>query len=98
MNELYRALKNLLSAQVRLKEGPGLRRTQVDRWNGRLGEALKIVSFLEILHFLDQLQRMGASRGLPPVHPLNGLRAAPYYGCMNMFPPEIRREARGITF
>ena len=37
---------------------------------------------------------MGADHGLKPVHPLNGLRVVSYYGCMNMFPPELRRKSR----
>ncbi len=86
--------KNLLSTQVRLKEDAQLRMSQEARWGGTLDPELRIVSFLEILRFLDRLHRMGAGEGLSPVHSLNGLRVAPYYGCMNMFPPVIRREGR----
>lgn len=83
--------RNLLSTQLHLAQDPTARAAQERRWNGRIDPDLKIVSFLEILHFMDKLRGMGTVPGLKKPIDLSGLRVAPYYGCMAMFPPALRR-------
>ncbi len=79
--------KNLFSAHLHLKRSPGLRREQERKWGRSINPDLKIVNFLEILRFFQALDQ----RRLDEKKHLAGLKIAPYYGCMNMFPPELRR-------
>jgi len=82
--------KNLAAAHLRLKEDPELRRGQEERWGGSLDPKLKVVTFLELLMFVDRMAAMGAM-DLPEVGgKLGGLKVAAYYGCMSMLPPRLR--------
>jgi heterodisulfide reductase subunit B len=83
--------KNLLSARVHLKSHPEKRRAQERRWGAAIDADLEIINFLEILHLLGRLRPMGVVPELTLAHSLAGLKAAVYYGCMNMFPPDLRR-------
>ena len=83
--------RNLLSAHIHLQRDPELRRDQERKWGRPIDPGLKIVTFLEILHFLDQLRRMGAAPVPVLAKNARGLKVAPYYGCMSMFPPAMRR-------
>jgi heterodisulfide reductase subunit B len=82
--------KNILGAQVHLLAHPGQRRSQERKWGAPVSPDLKIVNFLEILRFLERLEKFGGRRRLEVSQGLAGLKAAPYYGCMNMFPPPLR--------
>ncbi|MEW5724683.1 MAG: heterodisulfide reductase-related iron-sulfur binding cluster [Thermodesulfobacteriota bacterium] len=85
--------RNLLSARRRLRDDPEFRRSQERRYGRVINPDLEIVTFLEILHFLDRLRSLGSVPGLEVVKDLAGLRVAPYYGCMGMFPPPLRRDS-----
>ena len=82
--------KNMQSARQKLSENPDLRRSQERKWGGKIDPELKIISFLEILNFLDKLREMGSAPLLDIQKPLKGLKAAPYYGCMSMMPKNLR--------
>lgn len=83
--------RNLLSARSHLAEDPELRRAQERKWGGSINPDQKIVSFLELLHFLNRLRAMGAAPSLDVRLDLKALKVAPYYGCMAMFPPSMGR-------
>lgn len=83
--------RNLSAAQLHLKEDNQLRRAQERKWGGEIDPELKIITFLELLHFLGKLRQMGARTALEPGLDLGGLKAAPYYGCMTMLPPSLKR-------
>jgi len=83
--------KNLFSAQVHLKRSPDLRRAQERKWGAPISPELKIVNFLEILRFFQRMEQAGLQKRLKGRKSLAGLRIAPYYGCMNMLPPDLRR-------
>ncbi|MFH1139315.1 MAG: heterodisulfide reductase-related iron-sulfur binding cluster [Pseudomonadota bacterium] len=83
--------RNLLSTQIHLKEHADLRQAAERKWGGELDSNLHVVTFLEILHFLERLRQMGAAPAMEFQKELNGLKVAPYYGCMAMFPPAMRR-------
>ncbi len=77
----------LLAAHQRLKEEPDLRERQERRWGRGVDPELKIIHFLD---FLSSPGMLNARNGGP--RPLNGLRFAPYYGCMLARPPALRKE------
>jgi heterodisulfide reductase subunit B len=83
--------KNLFSAHLSLRRSPDLRRAQERKWGAPISPELKIVNFLEILRFLQRLEQAGLHHRIETKKSLAGLKIAPYYGCMNMFPPEMRR-------
>ena len=83
--------RNLLSTQLLLNSRPELRKVEERKWGGDLDAGLQIVTFLEILHFLERLRSMGAAPSMNFQKNLNGMKIAPYYGCMTMFPPSMRR-------
>ncbi|MBS0013434.1 MAG: hypothetical protein KFF46_05625 [Desulfobacterales bacterium] len=56
-------------------------------WGRRFDPDLEIVSFFEMLSMIVDQGRLKGLSGR-----LNGLRFAPYYGCMLMRPPKMRRE------
>lgn len=83
--------KNLSAARLHLQQDPARRRTEERRWSRSINPDLEIVTFLGLLHFMDRLRSMGAAPALTVSGTLGGLRVAPYYGCMGMFPPALRR-------
>lgn len=83
--------RSLLSCHMHLKKDPELRKAQERKWGGEIDPDLEIITFLEILHFLDRLRAMGAAPKPGLQKSLNGIKVAPYYGCMGMFPPSMRR-------
>ncbi|KMY69286.1 hypothetical protein AAU61_04000 [Desulfocarbo indianensis] len=87
--------KNLAAAQAELRADPERRRAEERRWGGTIDPDLRIVTFLEMVHFLRKLGEMGtfkpAVRGaLALNNGLAGLKAAPYHGCASMLPPRLR--------
>lgn len=84
--------RNQLSARVTLTKNPAQRRSWERRWGGEISPELKIVSFTEILRFLDRLRAMGAAPALEQKVDLAGLKVAVYLGCMGMFPPSLRAQ------
>lgn len=83
--------RNLAATQHHLMEQPDLRRQLEQEWRGRIDPDLKIVTFLELLHFLDVLRGMGVAPEQQLAQSLKGLTIAPYYGCMTMLPPRLKR-------
>jgi heterodisulfide reductase subunit B len=83
--------RNLLSAHKKLRDNPALRKAQERKWGGRIDPDLRIVTFLEILHFLDRLRAMGTAPGMDLFKNLDGLKVAAYTGCMSMYPPKLKR-------
>ena len=81
--------KNLLAAHHHLRRDPEAARPYERQWGGRFNPDLRIITFLEILHFLDKLRQMGSAPALEYKRNLTGLRVAPYYGCMSMLPPKL---------
>ncbi|MEW6266173.1 MAG: heterodisulfide reductase-related iron-sulfur binding cluster [Thermodesulfobacteriota bacterium] len=83
--------RNLAGAHQKLTQDPMLARSQERKWGRPIRPDLKIITFLEILHFLERLRRLGAAPEMDLQRSLAGLRVAAYYGCMGMFPPALRR-------
>ncbi len=83
--------KNLFSAHVYLKRSPDMRRAQERKWGAPISPDLEIVNFLEILRFFQRLEQAGLHLRIEKKKDLAGLKIAPYYGCMNMLPPDLRR-------
>ena len=83
--------RNLLSAHEKMKKDPELRQAQERKWGRLIDPDLRIINFLEILHFLDRLRGMGAAPDRELPRSLAGIKIAPYYGCMAMFPPNLSR-------
>lgn len=83
--------RNLLSAHLTLADDPDRRQAEERRWGAPIDPGLNILSFMEVLHFLERLKQMGL--GPAPKLPVSfgGLKAAPYYGCMNQFPLRLKR-------
>jgi heterodisulfide reductase subunit B len=85
--------KNLAGAHLKLMEDQERRVDEERRWGGRIAPNLRIVTFLELVHFLRRLAEMGAVRLPRPgkeMGGLAGLKVAPYYGCASMLPPKLR--------
>jgi heterodisulfide reductase subunit B len=72
-------------AHHRLKTDPRAAAEYEHRWGRPVDLELKILHFFELLD-------TGHSGAAPSELPLNGLRFAPYYGCMLARPPQLRRE------
>ena len=83
--------RNLLGASHHLKQDPELRKSQERAWGKPIDPDIEIISFLEILHFLDRLRALGSGPPLDLKKKLTGMKIAPYHGCMGMFPPSLRR-------
>ncbi|MBU2552665.1 MAG: hypothetical protein KKB20_29905 [Proteobacteria bacterium] len=83
--------RNLLAGRTHLADHPEQRRAQERTWGREIDPNLEIVSFLDMLHFLDRLRDMGAAPKLETPRRLDGLKVAAYYGCMTMFPPLLSR-------
>lgn len=78
---------HLKRCQLKIGRDTSLRR----RYQKRFGRAID--PHLPIIHFLELLERLDMRKGNHQTfHRLNGLRCAPYYGCMLARPPEMRRE------
>ena len=88
--------KNLKSASLELAERPGKRAELEGRLGRAIDSGLAIVSFLEIIHFLDRLGEMDPARQAPATAGLAGLKAAPYYGCMLAEPKRLRGAWRSV--
>jgi heterodisulfide reductase subunit B len=82
--------RNMTAALIHVQENPEIKRAEERKWGREISTDLHIVTFIELLHFLDKLRDMGAYTPPPMEHPLTGLSVAPYNGCMAMFPPKIR--------
>ena len=87
--------KNLRAGQKRLARRPDLKAGLEGRWGRSISPGLKIISFLEIIHFLLQLKGMDAYRWPDGDKRLSGLKIAPYYGCMLAAPRGLRRQKGG---
>lgn len=76
---------SLLMSQVRLEGNPGLL-TEINRELTH-----KVKGTLKLLTILDVLLRATAEPGVKErvVHPLNGIKAACYYGCMTRFAYDV---------
>ena len=82
--------KNLAAALLTLKRDPGLRQREEARWGVAMDPKLEVVTFLELLLHVSRLAQMGAVN-LPSLKGrLEGIKVAPYYGCMSMLPPKLR--------
>ncbi len=75
----------LRMAQHRLHTVPEAREAYELRWGRPVDPDLKII------HFFELIQSRGPF-GRQPVDALNGLKFAPYYGCMLAQPPALRYE------
>lgn len=82
--------KNLVHALKTLRNDDPLRRRMERQWGGEISPKLQLVTFLELLNFLDRIRNMTGIPEPKQVRDLQGLKVAPYYGCMGMFPPTIR--------
>jgi heterodisulfide reductase subunit B len=82
--------KNLAHAIKVLRHDDTLRRRMERQWGGEISPKLQVVTFLELLHFLERIRNMTGVPHPEQVRDLKGLKVAPYYGCMGMFPPTIR--------
>jgi heterodisulfide reductase subunit B len=81
-------LLHLRQAKRHLDEDPAARR-RYRSWWGR-----PYAPELEIVHVFDALARRQTLDDILPQHgPLEGLKVAPYYGCMLARPPALRHEA-----
>ena len=80
-------LLRLKQAQLKLKEDPQARETYETTWGRPFDDKLQIVHFFEILDGMD-LPSVSKALGKR----LDGLRFAPYYGCMLARPPALRHE------
>jgi heterodisulfide reductase subunit B len=77
----------LKHCQLKLRQDTGKRR-QYEKDFGRA-----IDPDLNILHFFEVLDQLDLGTHHPhPLRRLNGLRCAPYYGCMLARPPEMKSE------
>jgi heterodisulfide reductase subunit B len=77
----------LKHAQLSLQKDAALHRELENRFARTIDTSLNILHFFEVLNQLD-LKRIHR----PSLGSLNGLRYAPYYGCMLARPPEIKSE------
>jgi heterodisulfide reductase subunit B len=84
-------LKNLHSAHLHLAADAKRQSALQRRWGRPLDSDLQIVSFLEIMHFLQIMEKMRPQADLTKPPGLNGLKVAPYYGCMLARPKRLRR-------
>jgi len=82
-----RCLHYLRSAQKCLQADPETRHALEEKW-GRT-----IATDLEIIHFIEVLERYGLNRLQANARrSLKGLRYVPYYGCTVFRPPDLQRE------
>lgn len=88
--------KNLKSASLELAERDDKRAELENRLGRGIDPDLSIVSFLEIIHFLDRLGQMDPARAPGTAKGLGGLKAAPYYGCMLAEPKRLRGAWRSV--
>lgn len=86
--------KNLSLARARLQADPAAKRHYERRWGRALYVQTPIVSFLELILFLERLGEMNHGKGPGPAVNLGGLKVAPYYGCMLAGPPALKNLRR----
>lgn len=79
--------KNLRLTREKLEREPSKRRALERRWDREFRETPPVVSFLEIIRFLDRMDQMSDAPADGPPANLRGLKIAPYYGCMLAMPP-----------
>jgi heterodisulfide reductase subunit B2 len=77
----------LKTAQLHLKNDPGLQHQYQDTWGRPVDMDLEIIHFFELLTRHFSLQPRSSAPNT-----LKGLRFVPYYGCMLNRPPEMRHE------
>ncbi len=77
----------LKSAHHRLKEDPAACEEYERRWGREPDLDLQIIHFFELMKANGHL-------GSAPSEALQGLKFAPYYGCMLAYPPQLRHENR----
>lgn len=77
----------LKSTQMEIAASPEARLEFGRMWGRAFNPDLQIINFFEMLSRVVDLGSLGHAK-----ESLNGLRFAPYYGCMLMRPPKMRHE------
>jgi heterodisulfide reductase subunit B2 len=88
--------RNMVTARLHFSRHPEKRRAQERQWQGEIDPDLEIVSFHEIPAHVTagDIEKNGRDMSMP--ERFQGLKVAPYYGCMSMFPPSIRPEIHSL--
>lgn len=82
--------KNLRMAQDKLLRHPAQRRALERKFKRSLDPMPPIVSFLELIRFLERIGQISDKPLERPPRDLAGLKVAPYYGCMLAMPPNLQ--------
>jgi heterodisulfide reductase subunit B len=77
----------LKTAHHRLKTDPAARDEYARRWGRAADLDLKIIHFFELM-------QINGRHDTHPSEKLKKIRFAPYYGCMPVYPPQLRHEKR----
>ena len=81
--------KNLRGAQLHIAEHPGLGRRLRETHGLDIDPELQIISYLEILDYLQKLPTWPRVTGSGAASRLGGLKTAAYYGCMLAAPRKL---------
>jgi heterodisulfide reductase subunit B2 len=80
-------LLRIKSTWLKIKSDPAVREDYESFFNKAFDEDIEIIHFFEIFDRISSDVTMDALK-----HRLNGLKVAPYYGCMLSMPPDMRFE------